>query len=39
MTAVTGETGSDQFPRLEIGTYAVKFELTGFKSVVRDASS
>ena len=36
LTAVTGETGSYQFPRLEIGTYAVKFELTGFKTVVRD---
>src|SRR5204863_6727305 len=28
------ETGSYQFPRLEIGTYSVKFELTGFKTVV-----
>ena len=36
LTAVTGETGSYQFPRLEIGTYAVRFELTGFKTVVRD---
>ena len=35
-TAVTGTTGSYQFPRLEIGTYAVKFELTGFKTIVRD---
>jgi hypothetical protein len=34
LTAVTSETGSYQFPRLEIGTYAVKFELTGFKTVV-----
>src|SRR5262249_13937481 len=33
LTAVTSETGSYQFPRLEIGTYAVKFELTGFKTV------
>ncbi len=36
LTAVTSETGSYQFPRIEIGTYAVKFELTGFRTVVRD---
>jgi hypothetical protein len=36
MTAVTSETGTYQFPRLEIGTYAVKFELTGFKTVVNE---
>jgi hypothetical protein len=36
MTAVTSETGSYQFPRLEIGTYSVKFELTGFKTVVNE---
>jgi hypothetical protein len=34
LTAVTGETGTFQFPRIEIGTYAVKFELAGFKTVV-----
>jgi len=34
LTAVTSETGSYQFPRLEIGAYSVKFELTGFKTVV-----
>src|SRR5436190_7175292 len=34
LTAVTSETGTYQFPRVEIGTYAVKFELTGFKTVV-----
>jgi hypothetical protein len=32
--AVTSETGTYLFPRLNIGTYAVKFELTGFKTVV-----
>ena len=32
--AVTSETGTYQFPRLGIGTYTVKFELTGFKTVV-----
>jgi len=36
LTAVTSDTGSYQFPRLEIGTYAVKFELTGFKTVVNE---
>src|SRR5262249_17713518 len=35
-TAVTSETGTYQFPRLEIGTYTVKFELTGFKTVVNE---
>jgi Carboxypeptidase regulatory-like domain len=34
LTAVTSDTGSYQFPRLEIGAYTVKFELTGFKTVV-----
>ncbi len=34
LTAVTSETGTYQFPRLSIGTYTVKFELTGFKTVV-----
>src|SRR2546430_14693315 len=32
--AVTSDTGSYVFPRLPIGTYAVKFELTGFKTVI-----
>src|SRR4051812_39006802 len=36
LTAVTSDTGTYQFPRLEIGTYTVKFELTGFKSVVNE---
>src|SRR3954465_10109191 len=34
LTAVTSESGTFQFPRIEIGTYAVKFELAGFKTVV-----
>ena len=34
LTAVTGATGTFQFPRIEIGTYSVKFELAGFKTVV-----
>jgi hypothetical protein len=36
LTAVTSETGTYQFPRLEIGVYSVKFELTGFKTVVNE---
>src|SRR5437773_8921798 len=36
LTAVTSETGTYQFPRIEIGTYTVKFELVGFKTVVRE---
>jgi Carboxypeptidase regulatory-like domain/TonB-dependent Receptor Plug Domain len=34
LTAVTSETGSYQFPSLEVADYVVKFELTGFKTVV-----
>jgi hypothetical protein len=34
LTAVTGETGTYQFPRIEIGVYTVRFDLTGFKTVV-----
>jgi hypothetical protein len=34
LTAVTSETGTYQFPRLGIGTYTVKFELTGFKTQI-----
>jgi hypothetical protein len=35
-TAVTSETGAYRFPRIPIGTYAVSFELAGFKKNVRD---
>ena len=34
LTATTSDTGTYQFPRLPIGTYTVKFELAGFKTVV-----
>ena len=37
LTAVTSETGTFLFPRLPIGVYSLKFELTGFKTVVVDA--
>jgi hypothetical protein len=36
LTAVTAETGTYQFPRVPIGTYSVKFELPGFKTLVRE---
>jgi len=36
LTAVSSDTGTYQFPRLNIGTYTVKFELAGFKSVVNE---
>jgi hypothetical protein len=36
LTAVTSGSGTYQFPRIEIGTYTVKFELTGFKTVVNE---
>src|SRR5687768_5548022 len=35
-TATTSETGTYNFPRLPIGAYSVKFELPGFKTVVRE---
>jgi hypothetical protein len=35
-TAVTSDTGTFVFPRLIVGAYSVKFELTGFKTVVRE---
>jgi len=35
-TASTTETGSFQFPRLTVGTYNVRFELPGFKTVVKE---
>ena len=34
--AVTSETGTYQFPGLAVGVYAVKFELPGFKTVLRE---
>jgi hypothetical protein len=36
LTAVTTETGAFRFPGLGVGIYAVKFELTGFKTVIRE---
>ena len=35
LSAVTSETGSYQFPRLPIGTYEIKYEMPGFRSVLR----
>jgi hypothetical protein len=35
-TATTTETGSFQFPRLNVGVYNVRFELPGFKTVVKE---
>ncbi len=35
-TAVTSDTGTYSFPRLPIGTYTVRFELAGFRTVVRE---
>ena len=34
--AVTTETGAYQFPNIPIGTYAVTFEIQGFKKATRD---
>jgi hypothetical protein len=36
LTAVASETGTFQFPRLEVGAYNVKFELPGFKTVIKE---
>jgi hypothetical protein len=36
LTAITAESGAFQFPRLEVGTYTVKFELPGFKTIVKE---
>lgn len=36
MVAVSSPTGTYQFPGLSIGVYAVKFELAGFKTLIRD---
>ena len=35
LVAVTGSTGTYQFPNVPIGTYSVAFELEGFKKAVR----
>ena len=35
LTAVTTATGTYRFPQLPIGIYTVKFELTGFKTVLK----
>ena len=36
-SATTSEAGTYSFPRLPIGTYSLKFELPGFKTVVRES--
>jgi len=35
-TAMSSETGSFRFPLIPIGTYTLKFELPGFKTIVRE---
>jgi hypothetical protein len=35
-TAVTSDSGTYQFPRLSVGKYNVRFELAGFKTVVKE---
>jgi hypothetical protein len=35
LVAVASESGSYQFPRLAVGIYNVKFELPGFRTVIR----
>lgn len=36
LTATTSETGTYRFPQLAIGLYTVRFELPGFRTVVRE---
>src|SRR5438874_13666308 len=35
--AISGETGAYQFRLLPVGLYSVKFELPGFKTLIREA--
>jgi hypothetical protein len=35
-TATSSETGSFRFPLIPIGTYSLRFELPGFKTIVRE---
>jgi carboxypeptidase family protein len=36
LVAVTGETGTYQFPRLDIGVYIVSFALAGFRTTITE---
>lgn len=36
LTATTSDSGSYRFPQLQVGTYTVKFELTGFQIVIKE---
>lgn len=36
LTAISSDTGTYQFPNIPIGVYSVKFELAGFKTVLRE---
>jgi hypothetical protein len=36
LTAITSESGTFQFPRLDVGIYSVRFELAGFKTVIKE---
>ncbi len=35
-TAVSSETGSYRFPQLPIGLYSLKYELAGFKTIIKE---
>jgi hypothetical protein len=37
MSAVSSATGTYRFPGLAVGTYTVRFELAGFRTLIRDA--
>ena len=37
LNATTSATGSYQFPSITVGTYNLKFELAGFKTIVQEA--
>jgi hypothetical protein len=36
LTATTSETGTFQFPRLAVGSYTLQYELSGFKTLIRE---
>src|SRR4051812_35400233 len=37
LVATTSESGAFQFPRLDVGTYNIRFELAGFKTVIKES--
>src|SRR5687768_811989 len=36
LAATSSDTGSYQFPRLTVGAYNLKFEMAGFRTIIRE---